>query len=241
MMIWHLVHSTFALIEDKQVLVFDYWLDEETALPRSLESGIFPADAFKDANVSVFSSHKHGDHFSPIIFEWRKSIPNIRYILSSDIAKKYEADDVIRMKPHDELHLNDLYIKTLKSTDAGVAFLIKWQGKTIYFAGDLHLWLWSEETKNWNSNMKARFEAEMALLENESIDIAFIPFDIRQKEHAPDGMKWFMSHIKTKQVFAMHFGHEYRESANQISSLQHEPWYAQLIIPTKRGESFKIV
>ena len=41
------------------------------------------------------------------------------------------------MKPHEEKEIDGCVISTLKSTDEGVAFLVKTEGKTIYKEGDI--------------------------------------------------------------------------------------------------------
>ena len=50
-----------------------------------------------------------------------------------------------------------LLLKTLKSTDEGVAFLLNYIGNTVYHAGDLNLWVWKEESREYNEDMEARF------------------------------------------------------------------------------------
>ena len=36
-------------------------------------------------DVYVFVSHVHPDHLDPVIYEWREELPNINYIVSSDL------------------------------------------------------------------------------------------------------------------------------------------------------------
>ena len=45
-----------------------------------------------------------------------------------------------------------------------MAHLVTYNGKTIYHAGDLHLWVWQEEDRQYNNNMTARFNKEMAVV-----------------------------------------------------------------------------
>lgn len=102
----------------------------------------------------VFSSHSHGDHFNPAIFSIA-GFSKICYILSHDImkkAKRYEttvnADSIHFMKARQKLLLpvegvhKQLEIQTLPSTDCGVAFLVRYEGKLIYHAGDLNWWVY---------------------------------------------------------------------------------------------------
>lgn len=240
MEIWHLFHSTFALQDGREMVVFDYWMDEPSAQApaRSLAGGVMAPEGAGLDRLTAFSSHKHGDHFSPRIFDWRGTAGSVRYVLSWDIPKRFDAEDVVRMRPHETAEVNGMRIETLRSTDAGVAFLIEWNGRTIYHAGDLHLWLWDGESKQWNSNMRARYEKELALLEGKRIDLAFIPLDARQEAHAADGMRWFMSRIGAGTVFGMHFGEDYASAAKLGESLRGEPWHDRLVIPAHRGERF---
>ena len=45
-------------------------------------------------NVYVFVSHVHPDHLDPVVYEWREELPDINYIVSSDlpIGKRGTAD-----------------------------------------------------------------------------------------------------------------------------------------------------
>ena len=54
------------------------------------------------------------------------------------------------MKPHEEKEIDDCVISTLKSTDEGVAILVKTERKTIYQAGDLLCLEWPRETEDHN-------------------------------------------------------------------------------------------
>ncbi len=102
MKIWYLYHSGYAIQTATCLLIFDYWNDEPSGETRALETGVFepvnwlaevartsPDGAVPD--VVVFASHKHGDHFNPLILEWQNIIPNIRYVLSNDIPKPTSA------------------------------------------------------------------------------------------------------------------------------------------------------
>ena len=150
----------------------------------------------------VFASHSHGDHYNPQILNLSEQFTEIEYILSSDIKpsknsalKKGDsilmadklADKIVSVKANKEYEFWDqnneiINLKTLKSTDCGVAFLLHYQGKTIYHAGDLNLWVWKEESKQYNNNMTANFNKEMIQLKDLVIDIAFAPLDPSQEE-----------------------------------------------------------
>ena len=54
------------------------------------------------------------------------------------------------MRPGQELSLmnGQLLIRTLHSTDFGVAFLVRFHGKWIYHAGDLNWWCGKKKPNN---------------------------------------------------------------------------------------------
>jgi L-ascorbate metabolism protein UlaG (beta-lactamase superfamily) len=206
--ITYIGHSGFLIELESAYLLFDYYKGEIPKL--ELNKTLF-----------VFVSHKHGDHYNPEILQLRNQYNNVQYILSSDIkldkdiSSKVEgtesiALDFLTVKPSKEYELKDvnnnqIMIKTLKSTDCGVAFLIHYLGKTIYHAGDLNLWVWKEETKQFNNNMTAMFEKEMAVLKGLSIDIAFVPMDPRQEEWYSMGINQFINTATVQYIFPMHF------------------------------------
>ena len=73
-------------------------------------------------------------------------------------------------------------MRTLKSTDEGVAFLIRIGERIIYHAGDLNWWHWEEESPRYNKLMMQRYQREIEKLEGRHIDVAFVPADPRQGE-----------------------------------------------------------
>ena len=150
-----------------------------------------------------------------IIFR-RRSLPGggpgCDYILSKDIRKnlcgeKYPGESRITWHPGRNT-LDGLSVRTLRSTDAGVAFLVETEGKTLYHAGDLNWWHWEEESRVYNEMMKRNYWYEIGKIEGQAIDVAFVPLDPRQEEQYYWGMDYFMKHTDTKVVFPMHmWGH----------------------------------
>jgi L-ascorbate metabolism protein UlaG (beta-lactamase superfamily) len=208
MEITYIGHSGFLMEWENCYWLFDYYKGDIPVL-----------DSKK--KLLVFASHKHGDHFNPEIFQLADRYPDVEYVLSSDIrvvpanAAKYGVseellDRIQSVKPHNEYLLvdadkNSILLKTLKSTDSGVAFLLNYQGKMIYHAGDLNHWIWKEETKQSNNDMTAKFNAEMNLLKDLPIDIAFAPLDPRQEEWYYMGLEKLLNAAQVKYVFPMHF------------------------------------
>ena len=137
MNITYIGHSGFLAEFSHCCCLFDYY---EGKIP----------ELDKDKPLFIFVSHRHQDHFNPEIF--RIAGPReIHYILSSD-TKRYMRDRLDLtglhfMKAEETLSLTwgeegcALSVKTLRSTDCGVAFLVHTEGKDIYHAGDLNWWV----------------------------------------------------------------------------------------------------
>lgn len=212
MKITYIGHSGFLIEWETCYWLFDYFKGE---LPEfNLDKKIF-----------VFSSHKHEDHFNPVILKLYEKYHNIEFVLSSDIKISKEKlnklgiaeevfDRIVSVKPSNQYELYDesnnvISLKTLKSTDCGVAFLLQYQGKTIYHAGDLHLWVWPKATKQENSNMTAKFQKEMKELKDITIDIAFVPLDPRLEEYYYMGLENLLTTAKVRYVFPMHLWEKY--------------------------------
>ncbi len=100
---------------------------------------------------------------------------------------------------------NDISVHTLQSTDCGCAFVVRYMGKTVYHAGDLHWWSWPGESEAWNRKMTSDYQKEIQYLENQNIDLAFTPLDPRQESAYACGMNYLLKKVRIRDVFPMHF------------------------------------
>ena len=110
MKVTYLYHSGFTVEDERAMYVFDYY------------KGKLP-ETEADKQMYVFVSHRHSDHFNPVIFEWEKEHPKIQYILSDDVEAD-PAPNRIFLPPDKKIKIGTLKIETLRSTDEGVAFLV---------------------------------------------------------------------------------------------------------------------
>lgn len=195
MKVTYLAHSGFLVEMEEAYFLFDYYKGELPKIDREKE-------------WYVFASHAHYDHFRKEIFSFQDMHPDIQYILSSDIPAE-EKENVIFMGPGEHRRIGKLRIETLRSTDAGVAFLIHYAGKTVYHAGDLNWWHWEGETTEYNTQMRRAYQHEINKLQKEKIDVAFVPVDPRLGEQYCLGLDCFMKRTDTKVVFPMHFWEKY--------------------------------
>jgi len=197
----YLYHSGFAVKTDRHFFIFDYYLD--TPEGGGLDEGVIDPDDIKDLDVVVFVSHSHADHYNPKIFDWRKTINHIRYVISDDIITEEEA---LIVSPGQEYSLDGISVRTLESTDMGVAFLIKADGLCIYHAGDLNDWYWNGEPDKDNLEMTRRYREQIDTLKGEKIDLAFVPVDPRLEENYLLGLDYFMKTVGAGCAVPMHFG-----------------------------------
>ena len=173
----------------------------------------------------IFVSHFHADHFNPAIFQIQAHA-GVTYILSQDVLRHRKISpeelpkDLYTMRPGQELSLmnGQLLIRTLHSTDFGVAFLVRFHDKWIYHAGDLNWWVWKEETKQYNHNMTANFKKYTAPLEGMELFAAFLPLDPRQEDWYDKGFLYILEHTKTAHVFPMHFWKDYEMISTFLAS-----------------------
>jgi uncharacterized protein YdhG (YjbR/CyaY superfamily)/L-ascorbate metabolism protein UlaG (beta-lactamase superfamily) len=208
MEITYIGHSGFLMEWEDCYWLFDYY------------KGNIP-EMKPDKKIFVFVSHKHSDHYNPEIFGLYNRYRDLEYVLSSDInpsklnftrlgVTKEIAERILSVKPSGRYELFDrnkekIALTTLKSTDCGVAFLLQYQGKTVYHAGDLNLWIWSGESKQYNNNMMAKYHEIISSLKDLPVDVAFVPLDPRLEENYYMGLESLINTAKVRYAFPMHF------------------------------------
>lgn len=240
--IWYLYHSGFAIKTLHHFLVFDYYPGNTKTFWGDLKDGLLNPIDLKEENLFVFSSHSHYDHFNKNILELKDHVDHIHYILSDDIAISNQFDklNILKVHPYQSYQCEDLSITTLRSTDAGVAFLIKVDGITIYYAGDLNWWHWNGEEQRINKTMGEDYKHEIDSLIDKHIDIAFVPLDPRLEEHYILGVDYVMNTLHPDHLFPMHFADQYEV----FTWLEEEPRakdYLNKIYPiSHRGEHFNL-
>lgn len=238
MKVTYIGHSGFMLEWNDCYWLFDYY------------EGNIPTPSTPKP-LYVFSSHSHSDHFNPAIFSIA-GFSKICYILSHDImgkAKKHKTPantgSIHFMKAREQLILSvegtnkELNIQTLPSTDCGVAFLLHYEEKWIYHAGDLNWWVWPGESKQYNNNMTANFKKYTAPLKGLDIFAAFLPLDPRQEDWYSKGFLYILEQTNNiKYVFPMHFWKDYSVIQKFINSQEGHPYQKQIQPVAKEGQTF---
>ncbi len=190
MKIEYIYHSSFTVTTDDDFLVFDYF------------KGDFQ---FPDKDIIVFATHGHGDHYTPKIFDWLKERNHILYVLSSDI-EAVSSEHVYIMDSNEDLKLFDIDIQSFGSTDLGLSYLVRIDGKNIFHAGDLNWWYWDDDSDEEKQHMEKAFKDEIQKLKGINIDVAFFPVDPRLGKNYHLGGEYFINEIKPKVFIPMHFG-----------------------------------
>jgi L-ascorbate metabolism protein UlaG (beta-lactamase superfamily) len=191
--IQYIYHSCFRVETEHSVFIFDYYQGSV---------------ALSDKNTYVFSSHGHPDHYNPVIWEWQRSKPNIKYILSSDIGIDPDGNkhNLYIISPYEEIKIDDLRITAYGSTDLGASFLVQGPGYSLFHAGDLNWWYWWQDTPEGIATAETLFKEEIAKIKGISIDLAFFPVDPRLEHLYGLGADYFRQEIAPRYLIPMHFG-----------------------------------
>lgn len=231
MQVTYITHSCFLTETDKSLFLFDYY---EGELPKLDES----------KPLYCFTSHSHSDHFSPLLFENTAQHPSVKYILSDDIDADMVpaalSSKVDFVSPCQTMLIGDITVKTLKSTDLGIAFVIDEDGTNIYHAGDLNDWRWEEESDIYNYNIEQDYITELTKISGMCFKAAFIPLDPRQNSATRIlGIKLFLKYANAENIFPMHLWDKYEIIDELIEKLDTESRAAVRKIEYK-GEVFNI-
>lgn len=247
MKIIYIHHSSFLVELETVTLLFDY------------TEGVLP-EIRKDKPLMVFASHRHGDHYSEKVLDLKKKHENTRFIFSDDILINRLPEETLKaitsMKAGEELGFRfadgkiteqssydgeaDVKVLTYCSTDEGVAFLVKAEGKVLYHAGDLNNWYWEGEPADWNETMAKRYTAEVDKLEGMHMDAAFLPLDPRQENAFYLGFDEFMRKTQVSHAFPMHCWGDFSVIKRLIDMEVSGPYRDRIVKIREDGESFII-
>ena len=162
-------HSCFLVEVDDKVLIFDYF--DGDRVEGYHFTGRIPTYE-PDTRIYMFASHKHQDHFDMDILRWSERYSNIQYILSKDVRispnflAKHGINPAVRQRvtfvaPDHTYEVDDLTIRTLPSTDAGVAFYVTSNGVSLFHAGDLNDWRYDGVGDLINGKMKREYRYQI--------------------------------------------------------------------------------
>ena len=208
--IWYLGNSGWAVRTKSKLLIFDYHtpIGPQADEPWLANGHINPKEIM-DQDVYVFVTHEHGDHFNPVIFDWQKSIDGIEYILGFASEKAPEATVLL---PREKKTINGMEVSTIASTDAGVGFLVKVDGLTIFHAGD-------HACREKDINEPFTDEIDYLADKCSSVDLAFFPITgcgFNDPEAVKSGIFYALEKLNPDVMFPQHilgFEYQYEEFA----------------------------
>lgn len=239
-------HSCFLVeIEDK-VLIFDYFGGDKVNDYHF--TGKIP-EYGRDKQIYMFASHCHRDHYDMDILRWTEKYPNIQYIFSKDIRispnflKKHDIDPNVRKRvlfvtADRKYQLDDLKIRTFRSTDAGVAFYVELNGICLFHAGDLGDWNWEGVGELTNGVQTRKYRSIIRQLSALPVDIAFVPMDSRLGPNQGNGMDYFLKHIDSDNVFPMHMWQDYSGIARYKKKISNSQMAERIVDISKENQLF---
>lgn len=196
-------HSGFAIIKGDIVIIIDFFEDFQGVLQNVLSHASI---------VYFLCSHSHQDHFNPEIF-MPLNDRDVTYILSKDIYQKVklrtlnESFNIVYMKKNEVYEDKNIKINTFGSTDLGVSFLISFNEKYIFHAGDLNNWNWENESTEREIKMaNGEFLAILKDIKaaSNSLFLAMFPVDPRMGGDFAKGARQFVNSIKVDNFIPMH-------------------------------------
>ena len=225
-------HDCFLLRTPGLGIVFDYWFD-----PTAPEAVIPPfiAELPDEIPLYVLVSHFHKDHFNKNIFHWAASHPNIRFVISRDVARKVRYmmnpnstyagvkinPDCVTVLSKLDIFSDDLLtIHAFGSTDIGNSYAVTLRdsGLKVFHAGDLNCWTWRDEsTPEEIQAAEQAFTAELRPIADAfpEFDLAMFPVDSRIGTGFNEGARIFTRSIDVKRFFPMHFTLADNEASRQ--------------------------
>ncbi len=223
MKVTYLSHSGFLIETRRHRLIFDLFRG----------SPELPTDG---KTVIFFVSHYHEDHYSKKIYSYAER-SDTHYVLSREVRGAPPEASVTFVRPHEDIEVGGVRVRTLRSTDCGVAYLVDADGEVIYHAGDLHLWAWSGASAEQNRDAAVRFRNEIGRLRGITIDAAFMPLDPRQEADGVLGFDTAMRTLDIKRAFPMHFWGVDEYVAKFYASELAAPYRDRIVPLTAEGAS----
>ncbi|MDE6218717.1 MAG: MBL fold metallo-hydrolase [Muribaculaceae bacterium] len=220
----YIFHDCFILRSDKAVVVFDFWKRPEGWLPLSPFAGASPlSQADRDKTVYVLVSHFHKDHYNKEIFSWSSIFPNIRYIISKDVARharhiispgslysgpRPAPGSVTVLAPGESFTDDLLSVDAFDSTDIGNSYVVTLLGSSFFHAGDLNAWIWKDESTE--KEVEAARNAFLSILKPirtkyPRLDLAMFPVDSRIGTDFQEGARLLLRNIVVERFLPMHF------------------------------------
>jgi L-ascorbate metabolism protein UlaG (beta-lactamase superfamily) len=228
--IWYVGHHSYAIKTRTHLLIFDYYQMNEPSPLASLANGAVNPQEIKDLDVVVFTSHRDGDHYDKIIWDWKKTVKRITYVLGWEPAMAQEK--YVHIQPWETGHVGDIEVTTLPSTDSGESFLIRVDGLVIYHSGDNAFWMQSYRP----FYMK---QIDWLAARAGYVDLLFINYRLgNDRPQLEEGLWTTANKLGAKYIFPSHMFEADQQIQTLIKDAPSERDRARIVDKETRGEKF---
>ena len=208
---WYLGHSGWAVRTSNHLLVFDDARSGRLPDEPSLANGMLvPAD-IGNLPVLVFITHDHRDHYAPSVFDLRNTVKPVTYVTGFRPEGKA---GFVEMGPRESRTFDGIEVTSVESTDAGVGFLVRADGVTLFHGGDLC---------NPRGEADGTFKGEIDFLADHgwTADAYFAAArGCGQPEGIRKGIAYAANRLSARSIVPMHGGGReasYRELADELA------------------------
>lgn len=233
--VWFLGHSGWAVKTKEHFLVFDYFCNNWEKAPDDscLSSGHIIPEMLAGQNVTVFSTHAHGDHYDPRIFSWKESNPDINYVLCWN--QDTEGHDYTLVPVHGEEEVNGMQVYVHYSTDLGGGYLVEVDGLTILHMGD---------HANGEDGLMPEFTAEIDLIRERGAEIDILFGGIRgcslgEPEQVKKGIYYTLETLNPALFVPMHCGGHSDAYREFTETAKDDGLKAKMKYVTNKGDRFR--
>ncbi len=196
----YIAHSCFLIVTGEYSLLFDYpsynflgelsYKADEIVRRYSINRKLF-----------ILFSHSHYDHFNPEIIGKDLGSIETYTIVSVDTGYRSQ-NNILVVEPRKTYRFKDLVIKTYRSTDQGVAYLVNIGDKSVFHSGDYAKWLWPTLPEEIRFEVEKVFWEELTIIMREKIHVAFIVAEPELPGWG--GAEDFILHIRPRYAIPIH-------------------------------------
>ncbi len=212
--VWYLGHSGWAVRTSGHLLVFDYFKGERAPDDPGLAGGAISPAELVGLKTIILVSHGHGDHYMPAVFDWRKDVQDLTYVMGFAPRDK---EEFVQLANRETREVAGAEITTIVSNDSGQGFLVKVDGVTILHPGD---------HANRNRDLAGNYTPEIDFLASKAgrVDIMFVPVtgcNFGDVVAVRTGAYYALRKLAPRATFPMHAGdggQQYAEFAAEARS-----------------------
>lgn len=223
--VYYVGNSGWIVVEDRVVIVFDYYLNLNGEIHNDLFRVISRTEDEID-EVHVFISCKDSLYYNPLIFNW-KTKAELNYYTGFD-SEHALATQLLSNKNY---HKNSIEIETIKSTLSGLAFYVQTPNLSMFHTGKHIL---TDSTKQRAYVEELNYLSEQT---NYKADLVFLSCKGKSFWEVT-GALYTIERLHPEYVFPMNCGGReelYREFAIQVSKVQ-----SKLMTASVEGQFFKL-